>query len=356
MSTSYTLPQNAQLCLLRLSAIGDVCHATAMVQRIRKHRPDVAITWVIGKVEYQLLKGLEGVEFVVFDKKQGRAGVKALKAAIGHIKFDALCMMQVALRANWVSRVIKAKIRLGFDKARSKEGHSLFINRRVDKQAFPHVLEGFMAFADALGVPGDHQPHWHMPVAPSDYTQAHQLLTDLQEYVVLCPTASKAERNWLPERYAAVCDYLAGENIPVVLCGGPGELDRDMATAILAKTPHVSVNLVGQTSLKAQLAILDKARCVIAPDTGPAHMATTVGTPVVGLYAHSNPRRTGPYLSQQFVVSVYDECVIEQHGKTWDALPYGTRVKGAELMQKISVDAVIEAIGLALHTNETAVK
>lgn len=344
MSTPYTLPTNAKLCLLRLSAIGDVCHATAMVQRIRKHRPDIAITWVIGKVEYQLLKGLEGVEFVVFDKKQGRAGVQALKQALAHIHFDALCMMQVALRANWASRVIKAKTRLGFDKARSKEGHSLFINKRVAKQDFPHVLEGFMAFADALGVPGDHSPSWQMPIETSDYEQAEQLVADLKEYVVLCPTASKAERNWLPERYAATCDYLASINMPVVLCGGPGELDKQMAEAILANTNSISVDLVGKTSLKAQLAILDKARCVIAPDTGPAHMATTVGTPVIGLYAHSNPRRTGPYLSQEYVVSVYDECAQEQHGKPWQALPYGTRVKGAELMEKISVEAVIQTL------------
>ena len=62
-------PKNMKsLCLLRLSAIGDVCHAVAMVQAIQREYPQLPITWVIGKVEYQLLKHLPGITFVIFDK------------------------------------------------------------------------------------------------------------------------------------------------------------------------------------------------------------------------------------------------------------------------------------------------
>ena len=73
-------------------------------------------------------------------------------------------------------------------------------------------------------------------------------------------------------------------------------------------------------------------------------MATTVGTPVVGLYAHSNPRRTGPYNDLDRVVSVYDECVEKQKGKPWDALPWGARAKGSQLMEKITVDMVKQKV------------
>ena len=90
--------------------------------------------------------------------------------------------------------------------------------------------------------------------------------------------------------------------------------------------------------------LLKHARLVIAPDTGPAHMATTVHTPVIGLYAHSNPRRTGPYSNIDSVVSVYDECVEEQRGKPWSALPWGTRAKGSQLMEKITVDMVKQKV------------
>lgn len=90
--------------------------------------------------------------------------------------------------------------------------------------------------------------------------------------------------------------------------------------------------------------MLEQACCVVAPDTGPAHMATTVGTPVIGLYAHSNPRRTGPYHDLDKVVSVYDEVIAEQTDKSWQRLPWGKRAKGNELMACITVAAVIEKI------------
>jgi heptosyltransferase I len=69
-------------------------------------------------------------------------------------------------------------------------------------------------------------------------------------------------------------------------------------------------------------------------------MAVTVGTPVIGLYAHSNPARTGPYLYQDYVVEVYHQNLLKQTGKTAQQLPWGTRVKGDDLMSQITVDSV----------------
>lgn len=344
MANSIELKQNAEICLLRLSAIGDVCHAAAMVTRIRETRPDVKITWVIGKIEYQLMQGMDGVEFIVFDKKAGRAAFKQVKTALSGRVFDVLCVMQVALRANILSRAIKAKVRLGFDKARSKEGHGLFINKRIEPQDFPHVLEGFMAFADQMGIPAQAQTRWAMPLTDEDEAMGRQLAEEMGNYAVISPAASKAERNWLPERYAAIADFLHSQGLKVVVCGGPGPLDRQLADGIQQISGHIQQDLVGKTSLKQQLGVLKHARIVIAPDTGPAHMATTVGTPVVGLYAHSNPVRTGPYLGIDFVTSVYDDIVFEEFGKHWRELPYGTRVKGDSLMARIEVDAVKNGI------------
>jgi heptosyltransferase I len=80
---------------------------------------------------------------------------------------------------------------------------------------------------------------------------------------------------------------------------------------------------------------------VLAPDTGPAHMATTVGTPVIGLYGHSNPARTGP-VGSPYVVEVYHQHLLAQTGHTADQLRWGTRVKGAGIMASIGVPAVCD--------------
>ncbi|OHU89245.1 MULTISPECIES: glycosyltransferase family 9 protein [Pseudoalteromonas] len=340
------------ICILRLSAIGDVCHAVAAVQAIQARYPDAAITWVIGKVEAMLLVDLPGVEFVVFDKKQGKAAYQNLKSTFKGRKFDVLLHMQVALRANLAARCIPAKVKIGFDKGRSKELHSLFINKRIAPQNEPHVLEGFQQFARTIGVQCD-TPSWHMPVSADDERQALALLAQCNDRVlVISPAASKAARNWLSERYAAVAEHAAAQGFSVVITGGPTSLEQELANAICQQAQCDITNLVGKTQLKVLLCVLKQASLVLAPDTGPAHMAVTVGTPVIGLYAHSNPKRTGPYLYQDYVVEVYHQNLLKQKGKTAQQLPWGVRVKGDDLMQQIQTEQVIEMFDHVVETEK----
>jgi heptosyltransferase I len=347
------LSQAFQLCILRLSAIGDVCHAVAMVTRIRQHRPEIKITWIIGKTEHQLLQGMSGVEFIVYDKKAGKKAKQEVRQALAGRIFDAMFVMQVALRANLLSTAVKAKRRIGFDWKRSKEGHWWFTNERIEAQKYAHVLEGFMGFADKLGIPKDPSPRWDMPLDKTDWEWAQEKTAALGKYAVISPAASKAERNWTVHGYVAVAQHLIERGYKVVICGGPGPIDLETAAQILQTPDIIALNLVGQTSLKQMLAVLAGAAVVIAPDTGPAHMATTVGTPVVGLYAHSNFRRTGPYLSQELVASVYDAQIKSQKGKNWTHLPWGIRAKGKDLMTYILVLTVLKRVDQVLSELDT---
>lgn len=338
-------PKN--LCLLRLSAIGDVCHAVAMVQHIQKHWPETKITWVIGKIEASLLTDLPNVEFIIFDKKAGLKGYQALRRQMKGRYFDVLLHMQVALRASLASLCIPAKVKVGFDSNRAIEGQWLFTNKKIAPQKKSHVLDGFMGFAKALGLPND-KPSWRMPINDEDALWAGAALNSDKSIVVICPAASKAERNWHSEGYAKVADNLVALGYEVVICGGPTALEKTLATEILEKSQQPLANLVGKTSLKQLLAILKIAHFVIAPDTGPAHMAVTVGTPVVGLYAHSNPERTGPYLYQDYVVSYYAQAIAEQFGKPVSQLKWGTRAKGEALMANITVSQVMDKVRLLI--------
>ncbi|BDX04540.1 glycosyltransferase family 9 protein [Planctobacterium marinum] len=337
------MQENAKLCLLRLSAIGDVCHAVALVERIQRMRPDIQITWVIGKVEYQLVCDIPGIQFIIFDKKQGWRAYQKLRSDLKGQRFDALFLMQIALRANIASLFIKADKTFGFDPERSKELHHLFISHPISKQEHPHVLDGFMAFADAAQIPDGGILRWHIPLPDAAQAKAQALCDAHDRFVVICPSASKAERNWTVEGYQQLAAWLQSKQMPVLLCGGPSDGERALAQEI-ASAGAVTENLTGQTSLKELLAILAKAALVIAPDTGPAHMATTVGTPVVGLYAHSNPLRTGPYNNKDDVVSVYEEVISEQQGKPWTELTWGTRAKGPDLMQRITLEQVVAKV------------
>lgn len=334
---SLNLTNIHSLCLLRLSAIGDVCHAVAMVQAIQRQYPKLKITWVIGKVEYQLLKHMDGIEFVIFDKSQGWRSYFKLRSDLAGQQFDVLLHMQVALRATIASLAISAKTRIGFDRARAKEGQWLVTNHSVEPLATPHVLEGFMGFAKVIGVT-DLSLKWNIPVPSIDTEFAKQLIPDDDTTFVICAAASKAERNWLPERYAAVAEHAIAKGFRVLLCGGPAPLEVALADAIEQACSQPLENQVGKTSLTQLLAVLKQASIVLAPDTGPAHMAVTQGTPVIGLYAHSDPGRTGPYTCLDSVVSVYDEVIQSQHAGD---IPWGKRAKGADLMALIPVNAVV---------------
>ncbi len=342
------------ICILRLSAIGDVCHAVAAVQAIQRYYPQAKISWIIGKVEAMLLKDLPGIELVVFDKKLGLGAYSDLSRKLKGQQFDVLLHMQVALRANVASLFIPARRKIGFDWSRAKELHALFMRERIAPQHEPHVLDGFAGFARHLGVPflqnPQDKPQWQMPITDEhrDWAKS-QLSSATSRHLVICPAASKAERNWLPVRYAAIADYAATQGFTVYLCGGPTPMEQQLAKDIKAQAQTDIIDLVGKTSLKQLLALLEQASVVLAPDTGPAHMAVTVGTPVIGLYGHSNPGRTGPYLYRHYVVDAYHKELKTQTGKTAAQLPWGIRVKGGHIMENISVEAVRQMLDTVIR-------
>ncbi len=101
------------------------------------------------------------------------------------------------------------------------------------------------------------------------------------------------------------------------------------------------VDASGKTSLKQLAALIYQANLVISPDSGPAHIATTQGTPVIGLYAYHNPLRTAPYHNLDNVVSVYEENVQKEQGKPSNELPWATKLKGKNLMAEIQVEQVV---------------
>jgi heptosyltransferase I len=250
--------------------------------------------------------------------------------------------MQLSLRANLLALLVPARRKIGFPRHLSKELHSVAVSERVALDDDPHVLEGFQAFARALGVPKC-PPTWSIPIPAEDATWARDLYPEDARVLVICPAASAPERSWLAERYAAVADHAAAAGWSVVLTGGPSDCERQLAAAVQSHASQPIANLVGKTSLKALLALLQRADLLLAPDTGPAHMAVSQGTPVIGLYAHSNPARTGPYLFRDEVVSAYEQHVTAQQGKPLAAIKWGTRAKGDNLMTSIGVDEVIQA-------------
>ncbi len=338
MALFSSAPQS--LCILRLSAIGDVCNTVAAVQAIQRTWPTTSITWITGKLEAKLIEDLPGIKVIVFDKSLGFKAYKQLWKQLKGQNFDALLHMQYALRASIATIGIKAKYKLGFDAKRSQDFQTLFTNVKVPSPQQPHVLDGLLAFGKKLGV-SDMTPIWQIPFSEDDKHWAIQQLASDNKNLIVVPAASKAYKNWTADGYAQVIKHAQQQGFNVILAGSPAQVELDLAQEVEEKLESKVDNLVGKSSLKQMLALLAKADLVIAPDTGPAHMANAVNTPVLGLYAHHNPKRTGPYQYCQYVVSAYEEAIKAEHNQSSENLDWRTRVKDKQAMQRIQPEQVI---------------
>lgn len=332
------------LFVLRFSALGDVTHLVPVVRSIQLAWPDTAITWCVARLEHKLLEGLPGVEFVVFDKSLGLRGYRELGRQIGGRRFDVLMHAQFSMRSNLASLLVRAPIRLGYDKDRSKDLHGAFVNARIPPGPGQHVVDSYFSFARTLGVT-ERRLIWDIPVPEDARELAESRLPRDGPVLLLSPCSSHPLRNWLPQRYAALADYaVRTHGFRVVLTGGPTEAERAAGAAIRERMREPVLDLIGQDTLKAFLAMLSRAALLVTPDSGPMHMATATGTPVLGLHAASNPQRSGPYLSRRWCVDRYDDAARKFLGQPAEALKWGTKLEFPGVMELVTEDDARERL------------
>ena len=340
----YSKPRS--ICVLRLSAIGDTCHALAVIRRMQDNWPDANITWIIGRTEASLMADIPDIDFVIFDKARGRAAYGDVRRALHGRHFDVALCMHASMRANFIIRALPADVRLGFDRSRARDFQWLFTNRRITPARGEHAMEAMMAFATAIGA-RERDLRWDIPLSADDRARAERYRQNGRPLVVISPCSSQRARNfrnWRVENFAAVIAHLESRyRARVVVTGGPSELEarygRELAAASGATT-----SLVGRSTLKQLAALIAAADVVICPDSGPAHMATALGTPVIGLYATSNPERTGPYLSKKYTINRYPDAIERYLGKNVDDVRWGQRVRHPDAMDLVTIDDVTQMI------------
>jgi len=341
-SSSDIAPTN--ICLLRLSALGDVCNCVPLVRAIQQAWPGTDITWIIGRLEHRLVEDLPDVEFIVFDKKAGWAGVGKLRRQLRKRRFDILLHTQVSLRANLLSRLVRARRRIGFDRSRAREGHSLVINERIPAVAFQHQADAFLEFARHLGLATEHTERaLPVPESAREFARHHQPRPN--HSVLISPASSHRQRNWHARGYARVADWITRETgRPVILIGGPSAAEREQGEAICKLMTEQAENLIGQDTLKQALAMIERCACLVTPDSGPAHFGAAFEVPVVGLYAATWSRRSGPLGSLDHCVDRFDEAARQFTGKPAEAIRWGKRLEYPGVMDLIEADQVIDRL------------
>jgi heptosyltransferase I len=336
------------ICIVRLSALGDVTHAVPVVRAIQQHWPQTRITWICATLEHKLLSALEGINFIVVDKKSGWGGYYRLWRQLAGQRFDIMLQMQTSARANFTGAVVKADIKLGWDRLRARDFHRFFMTHSIPQTRFEHQLQGHLSFARSIGLEVS-EPEWNFPISEEAISFVNDLIPTATRVLLISPCSSHVHRNWSAERYAAVADHaIERHGMTVVLSGGPSALEASIGKAIEAAANKPLTNLIGKDTLPQLVALLHRADVVLTPDSGPTHLANALGTPVIGLHACTWSKRSGPYNSLDLCVDKFAEAAQRFRNTTPEQLRWGTRIEQEGVMDLVEVDDVLDRLEQAL--------
>ena len=340
------------IAIVRFSALGDALLVVPAVRNLRRSFPTATITWITSPLAYSLLQGLEGVNFEVYEKPKSLRDYRAFYLAYSKRTFDVVLAMQANLRINLLYPALHAPIKIGFDRTRAREGQWLFSNQRITFTS-SHLADSFLAFAEILGA-NTSNIEWNLPISDDEQTWAREHLKHLpRPLIAIHPFASKQERNWIFDRYAEVIQTAVAKwDAGIVLTGGNAQTEKDYCAQLTNIAPTHTLNLCDQTTPKQLAAVLSQVDVLIAPDTGPVHIARAMNTPVIGLYAVASPSLSGPYKAQEYIVNRYPEAVRKFLGKDPDRVPWNTRVHNHDAMALIQTEDVLQQLGKLFDTAE----
>lgn len=318
------------ILLVKLGALGDVINALPLAVRL-KRQLDARIHWLVAPLSFPLISGHPSVDrAILFDIKNEKTSWPGVLRRLRRQRFDIVLDLQRILKSGLISLVADAGRRIGFDRQRCKEMTWLLPLERIPP-ADPnrHMVLQYLEFADYLGISAT-GISWGIRSAG---LSAHTLP---KQFVVLNIGATKPANRWPAEEFSGLAELLhLLHHMPCVLTGGPE--DAPMAHRIQSSFGEGIINLVGKTSLPELVDVINAAVAVVTCDTGPMHLASALGKPVVALFGPSDHRRTGPYRGQ--VIRSPIDC----------APCHRKRCATPECMTAIRPETVLAALGDALH-------
>lgn len=331
-----------RVCLVMLSALGDVVHALPVVSAIKRHAPATHLTWIIQPGPAELIRGHPAVdEMLIFERRSGWRGYAALHRTLRERPFDLVVDLQPCFKAGLITWTARAPVKLGLDRTRARDLNWLFTTHRIPTRPFGHIQDQFLEFLTVLGVPHA-EVEWRLRPGAEERAEARALVADVREPLVgLVVATSKPPKNWPPERYAALAtrvrDELGGR---CVLLGGASPIERAAADSIVAGTTAAPVDALG-CGLRVTVGLIEACDVVVSPDTGPFHIAVAMNVPAVGLYGYTNPKRFGPY-------GRFGDLLVDAFGDPGEEYSARERYRPGR-MGRIGVDAVLAKVKLALE-------
>jgi heptosyltransferase I len=323
--------------VVMMSAVGDAVHVLPVLNAIKRHSPSSHVTWVLQPGPATLVRGHPHVDDIVeFDRSRGWRAFVEVRRELRRRPLDLVLNLQVYFKAGIVTSFTRAPVKLGFDRARARDANWLFTTHRIPPHPGQHVQDQYFEFLHALGI--DPEPvAWHLGPWDHERSWQREFFAPIERPAVAMVVAtSKPEKDWLPARWAELSDALYHDfGLQPVLVGGRSPRELAAEREILARARHAPVSALG-SGLRRLVAILDGSALVIAPDTGPLHMAVALDRPVISLIGYTNPRRTGPWRR-------FHDLIVDAYGDPGEAYPVSMENRPGR-MPRIAVADVLRKV------------
>jgi heptosyltransferase I len=326
-----------RICIVMMSAVGDAVHVLPILNILKRHAPRSRITWVLQPGPAALVRGHRHVdEIILFDRSKGWRAFSDARRALTTKRFDLVLDFQVYFKAGIVTSFTRSPVKLGFDRARARDLNWLFTTHRIPPHAPQHVQGQYLEFLAALGLPND-EVTWDIGPWPDERPWQQAFFDRLERPAAAIVVAtSKPQKDWLPERWAEVADILFHDfGLEPVLVGGRTARELAAERVIMGRARHRPTSALG-SGLRNLVGILDGSALVLAPDTGPLHIAVALDRPVVSLMGYTNPKRTGPYRR-------FHDLIIDAYGEPGEDYPISMENR-PDRMPRITVRDVIDRV------------
>ncbi|GJM19135.1 MAG: lipopolysaccharide heptosyltransferase I [Phycisphaeraceae bacterium] len=323
--------------LIRPSALGDVCRTVPVLASLRAAYPNAAIDWLVQDTFVEAIEHHPALRRAVpFDRtglgraaRRGNLGpalkfMRSLAAEHYDMVIDAQGLGRSALFA-WSTRAVR---RVGYTNA--QEFGWLAYTDRVREPREKHAVDRMLGLLRPLGV----GPVRDMRLYPDPQARADVVAEHAEPFAVLAPTSRWAAKRWPVDRFAELARRLLDAGVPkIVVVGAASERAQCRPVLDLAAGSPQVTDRVGSTSIAQLMALISRAKLVVANDSAALHMAVGFDRPTVALFGPTDVSRVGPYRREADVI---------QHVTPGDPIDHKTDANGA-LMARISVDEVFDA-------------
>jgi lipopolysaccharide heptosyltransferase I len=329
--------------IVRLTALGDILHTVPAVAALRAAHPGAKIDWVVERKWAPVLEGSLAINEVIPFDRRSMWGVLECVQRLRENRYTRAIDFQGLYKSSILAGLSGAGRRVGFECAWAREkGAAMFYTDRVTPVG-RHVAELNYSLAEFAGASRPVSPEYPLRVPAGGAASIRARLHDLGisgPYIAVGPGGSWRAKCWPAERYGEFCrEFEKQNNIRVVLIHGPDE--KSIAEQV-ARAAVPAVPLVVGTTIEELMGLLAHARCLVAADSGPLHLAAALGTPVVGLYGPTDPARNGPFVPGAEII----------HKAQPQEISYKRRSEFSTSMLRITVDDVLFATDRLLKARE----